>query len=76
MEELIKALVVPLIENPEQIQILKQEDSGCITYILTVAKQDMGKVIGRNGQVVSAIRTVISSAASAEGKNIRFLIRE
>lgn len=76
MEELIKALVVPLIENTEQIQILKQEDSGCITYILTVAKQDMGKVIGRNGQVVSAIRTVILSAASAEGKNIRFLIRE
>ncbi|WP_100487660.1 KH domain-containing protein [Sporolactobacillus pectinivorans] len=76
MEELIKTLVTPLIERPEQIQIQKVEDAGRVTYILTVARQDMGKVIGRNGQVVSAIRTVISAAARAEGKNVHFLVRE
>ncbi|EST13087.1 KH domain-containing protein [Sporolactobacillus laevolacticus] len=76
MEELIKAIVFPLIDDHEHVQIEKQEEPDHVTYVLTVAKQDMGKVIGRHGSVAEAVRTVVSAVGSAKGLDVRFLIRE
>lgn len=76
MEELIKAIVFPLIDDHEHVRIEKQEESGHITYILTVNKQDMGKIIGRHGQVAEAVRTIVSAVGNAKGIKMRFLVRE
>ncbi|MCO7174672.1 KH domain-containing protein [Sporolactobacillus kofuensis] len=76
MEELIKAIVFPLIDDHEHVRIEKQVEQGCETYLLTVAKQDMGKLIGRHGQVAESVRTVVSAIGSARGIDARFLIRE
>lgn len=76
MDELIKAMVVPLIDYPEDVQIQRQEDEKQITYVLTVNKKDMGRVIGKRGRVAGALRTIVSAAGSAKGKNVQFLIRE
>lgn len=75
MEELIKAIVVPLIDHPDQMLLSHEENAGVVTYTLTVSKKDIGKVIGKNGTVASAIRSVLYSATK-NGEKIRFLIRE
>jgi predicted RNA-binding protein YlqC (UPF0109 family) len=76
VEELIKAIVFPLIDDQEHVQIEKQEVPGQVTYILTVNKQDMGKIIGRHGLVAEALRTVVSAVGHAKGIKTRFLVRE
>ncbi|RYM07203.1 KH domain-containing protein [Sporolactobacillus sp. THM7-7] len=76
MDELIKAIVTPLVDDPDDVLIQKQEKEDRIVYVLSVNKEDMGKVIGRKGRVVGAIRTVVSAAARAEGKRVQVVIRE
>ncbi|MCO7127960.1 KH domain-containing protein [Sporolactobacillus shoreicorticis] len=76
MEELIKTIVLPLVDDHMHVMIEKQEESDHVTYILSVDKKDMGKVIGRHGQVAEAVRTVVSAVGSANGVLTRFLIRE
>ncbi|GAY74506.1 KH domain-containing protein [Sporolactobacillus inulinus] len=78
MEELIKAIVFPLIDDHEHVQIKKRvtPDHGTTTYVLTVAKQDMGRIIGKHGQVAEAVRSIISAVGNANGIKTRFLIRE
>ncbi|WKB34879.1 KH domain-containing protein [Terrilactibacillus sp. S3-3] len=76
MDELIKAIVVPLVDYPNDIQLSKQEDAEGVTYVLTVNKQDMGKVIGKKGRVAKAVRAVVRAAGKARHENVQLLIRE
>ncbi|MFX3618439.1 MAG: KH domain-containing protein [Sporolactobacillus sp.] len=75
MEELIRTIITPLIDDPDSAHIIREESPNQVTYILSVSKEDMGKVIGKNGAVATAIRTILSAAAD-DGQAIRFLIRE
>ncbi|MFT8361684.1 MAG: KH domain-containing protein [Sporolactobacillus sp.] len=75
MDELIKAIVVPLIDHPDQMELSCEEKADMITYTLTVSKSDIGKIIGKNGTIASAIRTVLY-ASDKGGKRIRLLIRD
>ncbi|RYL95363.1 KH domain-containing protein [Sporolactobacillus sp. THM7-4] len=75
MDDLIKAIVVPLVDYPDDIVIQRQENKNHIVYVLSVHKEDMGKVIGRKGRVAGAIRSVISAAAGEE-KRVQLVIRE
>lgn len=59
MTELVEFLVKQLAENKEAVAVA--EEDGVIT--VTLAKSDMGKVIGRQGKIIKAIRTVVKSAA-------------
>lgn len=76
MDELIKAMVVPLIDYPDDIQIQRQESADHVTYVLAVNREDMGRVIGKKGRVAGALRTIVSAAGSVKGKHVQFLIRE
>jgi predicted RNA-binding protein YlqC (UPF0109 family) len=77
MEELILAVVIPLVDHQEKVAVLKVEDERHITYVLTVDPEDMGKVIGKQGRVAKAIRTVVYAAASsAHMKKILLEIKE
>jgi predicted RNA-binding protein YlqC (UPF0109 family) len=67
MKDLIKRIVEVLVDNPEQI-VVSEVEGGHITVLeLRVAKEDIGKVIGKKGRNVQAIRTILS-AASAKAK--------
>lgn len=59
MTELVEFLVKQLAENKDEVEISEQD--GCVTVKL--AKSDMGKVIGRQGKIIKAIRTVVRAAA-------------
>ncbi|MEK4485153.1 KH domain-containing protein [Psychrobacillus sp. FSL H8-0484] len=68
MEQLIRAIVKPLVDYPEKVQIEKEESVNRIVYKLSVHPEDMGKVIGKQGRVAKAIRTIVYSAAGSHQK--------
>ena len=74
MEELVKYIVENLVDNKEEISITSVEESAKVTVItILVDKDDVGKVIGRNGKVAGSIRTIVKSASMGTGK--RFIVK-
>ncbi|MBQ8002745.1 MAG: KH domain-containing protein [Clostridia bacterium] len=77
MKELLKTIVLPLVENPSEVEIVETEkEDGEILLSLKVASSDMGKVIGRQGRIAKAIRTVMKAAANKDGKKVAVEIVE
>jgi hypothetical protein len=71
-EELIKNMVAPLVVNPNDVVVKKlDEDSELLTLQVLVNKDDLGRVIGKNGKIAQAIRTIAYAGASKEGKKIK-----
>ncbi|WP_313891289.1 KH domain-containing protein [Psychrobacillus sp.] len=68
MEQLIEAIVKPLVDYPDKVQIEKEESVSRVVYKLSVHPEDMGKVIGKQGRVAKAIRTIVYSAAGSHQK--------
>ena len=74
MEELVKYIVENLVDKKEEISINSVEESAKVTVItILVDKDDVGKVIGRNGKVAGSIRTIVKSASMGTGK--RFIVK-
>ena len=76
MIELIKTIVKPLVDHPDDVTVSKDEQANKIVFTLSVNKQDMGKVIGKQGRVAKAIRTVVYTAASKSDKKVYLEIRD
>ena len=75
MEELILYIVKALVKNPDQVSVaLGEEQDGVITYNLTVAEEDKGYVIGKQGKVAKAIRAIVKTAAIKDNKKVRVYI--
>lgn len=71
MKELLRTIVTPLVENPSEITIDERENEEGETVLeLRVAQSDMGKVIGRQGRIAKAIRTVVKAAANKDNKKV------
>lgn len=68
MKQLIETIVKPLVDYPEDVRIETDENANRIVYKLSVHSEDMGKVIGKQGRVAKAIRTIVYSAASSHHK--------
>jgi predicted RNA-binding protein YlqC (UPF0109 family) len=76
MKQLIETIVKPLVDFPEEVHVDVVEDDQRVTYQLSVNKTDMGKVIGKQGRVAKAIRTVVYAAGSSQQKKIFLEISE
>ena len=63
MTELLEFLVRALVEDPEAVEVEELEDEGDLVYEISVAEDDLGRVIGKGGRVANAIRTVAKAAA-------------
>ncbi|MFZ5754196.1 MAG: KH domain-containing protein [Bacillota bacterium] len=66
MEELVKTLAQALVDRPEDVTVTRREDGDAVIIELRVAPTDMGKVIGKQGRIAKAIRTVVKAAAVRE----------
>ena len=64
MKELVEVIAKSLVENPEEVVVTQREDGNSILVELKVAPSDMGKVIGRQGRIAKAIRSVVKAASS------------
>ena len=70
MEETLKIIISNLVDNKDEVQITKKDDEKTTTFEVKVAKEDMGKVIGKQGRLAKSIRTVMKSVASKEHKKV------
>jgi len=70
MKELVEILVRSLVDTPEQVTITSVEGPRSLTINVRVADNDMGKVIGRQGRVAKAIRTLVKAAAVKDGRRV------
>jgi uncharacterized protein len=70
MEQLIRVIARALVDHPEDVQIQVKEDARGLVYELSVHPDDVGKVIGKQGRIAKAVRTVVSSAAVKERKRV------
>lgn len=73
MEELLISIVAGLVEDPDEIKVTVDEknEEGIVVYHLHVAEDDMGRVIGRQGRIAKAIRTVMRAAAARNNEKIQ-----
>lgn len=70
MKELIELLVRSLVKNPDQVCVAEREENDTWIYEVTVAQEDMGKVIGKQGRIAKAIRTLAKAAATRDNRRV------
>ena len=67
VKNLIENIVSNIVDNPSQIYVTKEETEKGVLFQIKVGKEDVGKIIGKQGRVASAIRTVAKAAGAKEG---------
>lgn len=70
MGELVKFIAQSLVDNPDQVDVREVEGEQTVIIELRVAPDDMGKVIGKQGRIAKAIRTVVKAAATKDNKRV------
>ncbi len=76
MKDTLHYLVASIVDNPKEVIIDESEQEGTIQFTITVAKDDMGKVIGKEGKVIRAIRNVMKIPAIKENMRINISLAE
>lgn len=76
MEELVAAIARSLVDQPDQVKVSRLDDEETITIELSVATEDLGKVIGKQGRTARALRTVLAASAAKVEKKSRLEIVE
>ena len=70
MKELVELLVRSLVKNPDQACVTERIENDTWIYEVTVAQEDMGKVIGKQGRIAKAIRIVAKAAATRDNRRV------
>lgn len=70
MKELLEVIAKSLVDNPDEVVVTRTESDKAIVLELKVAQSDMGKVIGKQGRIAKAIRSVVKAAASKEDRKV------
>lgn len=70
MKELVEVLAKSLVDNPDMVQVREISEEKSTILELKVAPEDMGKIIGKQGKIANAIRTVVKAASFKENKRI------
>lgn len=70
MKDLVLFLARSLVENPDEVQVMETEGPEAIILELSVAPDDMGKIIGKQGRIAKAIRSVVKAVTQRGGKPV------
>ena len=76
MAELVAFLARQLVDDPAQVRVDEVEREGAIVYQLFVAPEDRGKVIGRQGRIARALRTIVRAGSATTGRKLLLEIVE
>lgn len=76
MKKALNYILQALVSAPDKIKVVEEEENGLINFRVTVDKDDMGKVIGKNGKVIRAIRNVLKIPAIKANKKINISLEE
>ncbi|EOS31827.1 MAG: KH domain-containing protein [Kineothrix sp.] len=70
MKELVEVIAKALVDNPDEVVVSEKEEGRNVIIELHVAQSDMGKVIGKQGRIAKAIRSVVKAASSKDNKKV------
>lgn len=70
MKELVEVIAKALVDNPDEVVVTEKEEGKNVTIELHVAASDMGKVIGKQGRIAKAIRSVVKAAFLGDNKKV------
>ncbi|MCH5269557.1 MAG: KH domain-containing protein [Lachnospiraceae bacterium] len=70
MKELVEVIAKALVDNPDEVVVTEKTEGRNVTVELHVAPSDMGKVIGKQGRIAKAIRSVVKAASSKDNKRV------
>lgn len=76
MLEIVKFITSKFAEYPEKIEYLVNENDDNVEITIVLEESDMGKVIGRQGKIAKALRTIVKAASAKEGKKYNIEIKE
>lgn len=76
MKKALSYIISSIVDDPKKVEISEEEADGVINFTVTVAKEDMGKIIGKNGKVIKAIRNAVKIPAIKQGKKIYISLLE
>ena len=75
MKELVEVIAKALVDNPDEVVVTEKTEGKDVTVELHVAASDMGKVIGKQGRIAKAIRSVVKAASLGDNKRVDVDIR-
>lgn len=70
MKELTEIIVKALVDNPNEVKITEKDGENSLVIQIQVQSDDMGKIIGKQGRIAKALRTVVKAAAAKENKKV------
>jgi hypothetical protein len=70
VREVIELVARELVDDPDQVEVREVEKPGSVTYEIYVGEGDTGKIIGKGGRIISALRTVAKAASVRDGRRI------
>lgn len=76
MKALIEIIAKELVDNPDQVKVTEKVEKDLVKIELVVADEDMGKVIGKQGKIAKAIRTVAKAAATKNNQKVTIEITQ
>ena len=76
MKELIEYIARNLVDDPEQVEVIQNRRGPEIVFKLHVAKEDMGRVIGKQGRIANAMRALVNVSAARNGKSVELDIED
>lgn len=76
MKQALHHIVSSIVDNEKEVSIEESEQEGIISFIIHVAKEDMGKVIGKEGKIIRSLRNVMKIPAIKQDKRIQISIAE
>lgn len=76
MKKALEFILSKIVDDPKKIKVDEIETNGVVNFTVTVAKEDMGKVIGKNGKVIKAIRNALKIPAIKQNKKIFISLTE
>lgn len=76
MEQIVTAIAKELVEQPDRVQVTVADDPSLVQITLKVDPQDMGKVIGKQGRIAKAFRTLLKAVAMKDNRSVHLEIQE
>ena len=70
MKELVEVITKALVDNPDEVVVIEKQEEKATVVEVHVAESDMGKVIGKQGRIAKAIRSVVKAAAAKEDRKV------
>lgn len=70
MKQLVEIITKALVDNPDDVRVNETEGESIVILEINVAAEDVGKIIGREGRIANAIRTVVKAAAAKQKKKV------